>query len=77
MYQKAPPLLVPLTLPLFVSPAQVSGLDSPPNSFHSQAHQKRGPQAGGTPNLTHPGLSRKKHENVLSRVGIFMIPPNV
>lgn len=41
-----------------------------PNTFCSQPHQKRGLWDSGTPNPTRPGLSRKKHENVLSRVGV-------
>lgn len=41
-----------------------------PHTFCSQPHQKHGLWDSGTPNPTRPGLSKKKHENVLSRVGV-------
>ena len=41
-----------------------------PSTFCPQARQKRGLRDDRAPNPTRPGLSRKKYENVLSRVGM-------
>ena len=58
-----------LTFSPCVPAARGSCLDVPKH-LRSEAHQKRGLQDSETPNPTCPGLSRKKHENVLSRVGM-------